>query len=35
MVQSVFEMDDTRIRSLMVPRTDMLTASHDTLCVRR
>ena len=30
MVQSVFEMDDTRIRSLMVPRTDMLTASRDT-----
>ena len=25
MVQSVFEMDDTRIRSIMVPRTDMLT----------
>ena len=24
-VQSVFEMDDTRIRSIMVPRTDMLT----------
>ncbi len=30
MVQSVFEMDDTRIRLLMVPRTDMLTASRDT-----
>lgn len=29
MVQSVFEMDDLRIRSLMVPRTDMLTVGRD------
>ena len=31
-VQSVFELDDTRIRSIMVPRTDMLTVdAHETL----
>ena len=29
MVQSVFEMDNLRIRSLMVPRTDMLTVGRD------
>ena len=29
MVKSVFEMDDLRIRSLMVPRTDMLTVGRD------
>ena len=29
MVQSVFDMDDVRIRSIMVPRTDMLTVGRD------
>ena len=31
-VQSVFEMDDTRIRSVMVPRTDILSVEAGTGC---